>query len=53
MFGSRPGRIRARISIDLPFPRNVEEMRYEPRFVELSHQLRDELRHANPISEED
>jgi NitT/TauT family transport system ATP-binding protein len=53
VFGSRPGRIRARISIDLPFPRNVEEMRYEPRFVELSHQLRDELRLANPISEED
>jgi NitT/TauT family transport system ATP-binding protein len=53
VFASRPGRIRARIDIDLPFPRDVEEIRYHERFVELSHRLRDELRLANPVSEED
>ena len=52
VFASRPGRIRARIDIDLPFPRDVEEIRYEARFVELSHRLRDELRLANPVIEE-
>jgi NitT/TauT family transport system ATP-binding protein len=52
VFASRPGRIRARIDIDLPFPRDVEEIRYDARFVELSHRLRDELRLANPVVEE-
>lgn len=52
VFASRPGRIRARIDIDLPFPRDVEEIRYDARFVELSHRLRDELRLANPVIEE-
>lgn len=52
VFASRPGRIRARIDIDLPFPRDVEEIRYSARFVELSHRLRDELRLANPVIEE-
>jgi len=52
VFASRPGRIRARIDIDLPFPRDVEEIRYDARFVELSHRLRNELRLANPVIEE-
>ena len=43
VFGSRPGRIKSVATIDLPFPRNVEETRYSTRFVEICHHLRDEL----------
>ena len=53
VFGSRPGRIRAVVDIDLPYPRNPEEIRFEPDFVALCHRLRDELRRANPTPAED
>ena len=53
VFGSRPGQVRAIVPIDLPFPRNVDEIRYEPRFVALCQQLRQELRLANPTIDQD
>jgi NitT/TauT family transport system ATP-binding protein len=38
----RPGRIRDRVTIDLPRPRTLETLR-DPRFVELSARLRDDI----------
>ncbi|HHX42445.1 MAG TPA: ABC transporter ATP-binding protein [Chloroflexi bacterium] len=40
---ARPGHIRAEVAIDLPRPRSPEDL-YSPRFMELSHTLRDLLR---------
>jgi len=40
---ARPGRIRQEVEIDLPRPRSPEDL-YTPRFMELSHTLRDLLR---------
>jgi NitT/TauT family transport system ATP-binding protein len=40
---ARPGRIRREVIIDLPRPRSPDDL-YTPRFMELSHTLRDLLR---------
>jgi len=40
---ARPGRIRQEVIIDLPRPRSPDDL-YTPRFMELSHTLRDLLR---------
>ncbi len=40
---ARPGRIRREVVIDLPRPRSPDDL-YTPRFMELSHTLRDLLR---------
>ena len=39
VFSSRPGRIIADIQIDLPRPRDIEEVRFDKRFVELAHTI--------------
>jgi NitT/TauT family transport system ATP-binding protein len=42
---SSPGSIKASYDIDLPRPRgSVQEIRYDPRFVELQHQIWETLR---------
>ncbi|HEX4221184.1 MAG TPA: ABC transporter ATP-binding protein [Pseudonocardiaceae bacterium] len=42
---SSPGSIKASYDIDLPRPRgSVQEIKYEPRFVELQHQIWETLR---------
>jgi NitT/TauT family transport system ATP-binding protein len=46
-----PGTVKATFDIDLPRPRGaVQEIRFEPRFLELHQQiwecLRDEVQHA-------
>jgi len=40
---ARPGRIRQEVVVDLPRPRSLEDL-YTPRFMALSHTLRDLLR---------
>ena len=48
VFTGRPGRIRAHRSIDLPRPRDVQEIRFTPAFAslyeELWHELKDEVK---------
>lgn len=48
VFTGRPGRIRARRSVDLPRPRDVQEIRFTPAFAslheELWHELKDEVK---------
>ena len=42
---SSPGSVKAVFDIDLPRPRgSVQEIRFEPRFIELQHQIWDSLR---------
>jgi NitT/TauT family transport system ATP-binding protein len=42
---SSPGSVKAVFDIDLPRPRgSVQEIRFQPRFVELQHQIWDTLR---------
>jgi NitT/TauT family transport system ATP-binding protein len=42
---SSPGSVKAVFDIDLPRPRgSVQEIRYQPRFIELQHQIWDTLR---------
>jgi NitT/TauT family transport system ATP-binding protein len=42
---SGPGTVKAIYDIDLPRPRgSVQEIRYEPRFLEIQHQIWDSLR---------
>ncbi len=47
-----PGRIKASYPIDLPRPRNVTEIRFEPRFAELYEQLWADLRDEVLVSYE-
>ncbi len=42
-FSPQPGRLRLDLQVDLPRPREEGE-RYSPRFIELTHQLRDAIR---------
>jgi NitT/TauT family transport system ATP-binding protein len=42
-FSPQPGRLRMDLEIDLPRPREEGE-RYSPRFIQLTHQLRDAIR---------
>jgi NitT/TauT family transport system ATP-binding protein len=44
VFSSRPGRIKAIRTVDLPRPRDVYKIRFSPRFVELHEELWDQLK---------
>jgi NitT/TauT family transport system ATP-binding protein len=39
-----PGTVKATFAVDLPRPRRVQEIRFEPRFVELYHRIWESLR---------
>ncbi len=47
-----PGSVKGIYTIDLPRPRNVADIRFEPRFVELYQQIWEDLRHEVMISYE-
>ena len=47
-----PGTVKGIYSIDLPRPRTVEEIRFEPRFVQLYHEIWEDLREEVLISYE-
>ena len=47
-----PGTVKGIYTIDLPRPRQVAEIRFEPRFVELYHQIWEDLRNEVMISYE-
>src|ERR1700730_2348032 len=49
---SGPGTVKGIYTIDLPRPRNVAEIRFEPRFVQLYHQIWEDLRNEVMISYE-
>jgi NitT/TauT family transport system ATP-binding protein len=41
---SRPARVKSVYKIDLPRPRNVAELRYDPAFITIARRLADELK---------
>jgi len=47
-----PGTVKGIYTIDLPRPRTVEEIRFEPRFVQLYHEIWEDLREEVLISYE-
>ncbi|HEX8917565.1 MAG TPA: ABC transporter ATP-binding protein [Chloroflexota bacterium] len=47
-----PGTVKGNYPIDLPRPRNVAEIRFDPRFVQLYHQIWEDLRDEVVISYE-
>ena len=47
-----PATVKGIYSIDLPRPRNVAEIRFEPRFIELYHDIWEDLREEVMISYE-
>ena len=47
-----PGTVKGVYPIDLPRPRNVSEIRFDPRFVQLYHQIWEDLRDEVVISYE-
>lgn len=47
-----PATVKGSYTIDLPRPRNVSEIRFEPRFVELYHEIWEDLRSEVMISYE-
>jgi NitT/TauT family transport system ATP-binding protein len=47
-----PATVKGIYSIDLPRPRNVAEIRFEPRFVQLYHEIWEDLRNEVLISYE-
>jgi NitT/TauT family transport system ATP-binding protein len=49
---SGPGTVKGIYTIDLPRPRNVADIRFEPRFVELYQQIWEDLRNEVMISYE-
>jgi len=49
---SGPGSVKGIYTIDLPRPRNVAEIRFEPRFVQLYHEIWEDLRNEVLISYE-
>jgi len=40
----RPGRVKCDVAVDLPRPRDAEQVRFDPRFVELTQRIWSELR---------
>ncbi|MNY82688.1 hypothetical protein D3C86_2249410 [compost metagenome] len=44
MLSSRPGRIVLDLQIDLPRPRDVAQIRFDPRFTEITHSIWDMLK---------
>jgi NitT/TauT family transport system ATP-binding protein len=49
---SGPGTVKGIYTIDLPRPRNVTEIRFDPRFVQLYHEIWEDLRNEVLISYE-
>ena len=47
-----PGTVKGIYTIDLPRPRKVEEIRFEPRFVQLYHEIWEDLRNEVILSYE-
>jgi NitT/TauT family transport system ATP-binding protein len=47
-----PGTVKGSYTIDLPRPRNVSEIRFEPRFVQLYQEIWDDLREEVLVSYE-
>ncbi len=47
-----PATVKGLYTIDLPRPRNVTEIRFEPRFVQLYHEIWEDLRNEVVISYE-
>src|SRR5712691_1958416 len=47
-----PGTVKGIYTIDLPRPRKVEEIRFEPRFVQLYHEIWEDLRNEVLLSYE-
>ena len=47
-----PGTVKGIYRIDLPRPRKVEEIRFEPRFVQLYHEIWEDLRNEVILSYE-
>jgi NitT/TauT family transport system ATP-binding protein len=47
-----PATVKGTYTIDLPRPRNVAEIRFEPRFVQLYHEIWEDLRNEVLISYE-
>ncbi len=41
---SRPAKVKSVYKIDLPRPRHVGELRYDPRFIEIARQLHEDLK---------
>ncbi len=41
---SRPARVKSRYTIDLPRPRQIAELRYDQRFIDIARRLSDDLR---------
>jgi NitT/TauT family transport system ATP-binding protein len=41
---TRPARVKSLYPIDLPRPRDIAELRYDPHFIEIARQLADDLR---------
>ncbi len=52
VFTAGPGTIKGFYTIDLPRPRHVAEIRFEPRFVQLYHEIWEDLRNEVMISYE-
>lgn len=49
---SGPGTVKGIYTIDLPRPRNVAEIRFDPRFVQLYHEIWEDLRNEVLVSYE-
>ena len=47
-----PGTVKSIYPVDLPRPRHVAEIRFDPRFVELYHTIWEDLRNEVVISYE-
>ena len=52
VFTAGPGTIKGSYTIDLPRPRHVAEIRFDPRFVQLYHEIWEDLRNEVMISYE-
>jgi ABC-type nitrate/sulfonate/bicarbonate transport system ATPase subunit len=44
VIGARPGYVKSDTMIDIPRPRNIDELRFDQRFADIEHQIWKELR---------
>ncbi len=44
VIGARPGYVKSDTLVDLPRPRNIDELRFDQRFADIEHQIWKELR---------